>query len=627
MAACMPPQANAAPDREYLAELVARSRQLRLAERPEWHKLLHYMPPAPAWPGVRSLIDSPRFFNAPSGKTDPQAELEATLASFYSEVEETEKQQNPQCEFIARRTWLDEQLGFDRARLPLKECRRYRDWYAAINPRGLTLVFPSAYLNNPGSMYGHTLLRIDAKDQDERTRLLAYTINFAAVTDDTNGLVFAVKGLFGGYPGAFSMLPYYVKVREYTDLENRDIWEYELGFTPQEVERVLMHTWELGPTWFQYFFFDENCSYHLNALLQVARPDLDLVQAFRWWALPIDTVREVVAAGLVTRAVYRPANATIVGRRLAALTGAERDLARQLSQGALGPGGPRLRALPAERAAATLEASYDYVNYRRAIGKQDVPDSASLTRDLLVARSALDVPSQAPAIAPPATRPDEGHGTARVLGGAGRRAGRDFMEVRVRASYHDLMDPDDGYTRGAQMEFFSLGARHLDSGTTRIEEFTPIQILSLAPRDDFFQPWSWRISAGWRREFLADGTEPLVGALDFGGGGAWLAAGGRALVYTMAEGGARQHHRLEEGYSLGAGARLGALLNVGSRWRVHGYARAAGTLLGDHDTPRSFGLESRLTLKRDLALRLDLTRNREHGRLFNAAALSLLIYL
>jgi len=63
------------------------------------------------------------------------------------------------------------------------------------------LIFPAAYLNNPSSMYGHTLLRIDARDQDEKTRLLAYAINYAANTDETNGILFALNGLIGGYTG------------------------------------------------------------------------------------------------------------------------------------------------------------------------------------------------------------------------------------------------------------------------------------------------------------------------------------------------------------------------------------------------------------------------------------------
>src|SRR5207247_7522605 len=95
----------------------------------------------------------------------------------------------------------------------------------------------------------------------------------------------------GGYPGTFSILPYYLKVREYSDMENRDLWEYELELAPPELERVLLHLWELLPAYYQYYFFDENCSYHLLGLLQVARPELELPAPFRWWALPVDTVR------------------------------------------------------------------------------------------------------------------------------------------------------------------------------------------------------------------------------------------------------------------------------------------------------------------------------------------------
>lgn len=223
-----------ATDSEYLVELVAKSKELRLAERPEWRKLLHYVPNL-ILPGVHGLVDRPQFYNAPDGKNNPQAELEATLASFYSDIEESNKQQNPQCMFIARYAWLKQQLAFDPTRLPQRECKRYQKWHSTLDPSGLTLIFASAYLNNPSSMYGHPLVRVDAKDQDEHTRLLAYAITFAANTDETNGLAFAVNGLFGGYPGMFSILPYYIKVREYSDFENRDLWEYQLNFSPKKL--------------------------------------------------------------------------------------------------------------------------------------------------------------------------------------------------------------------------------------------------------------------------------------------------------------------------------------------------------------------------------------------------------
>ena len=608
----------------YADELLARARALKLAEGAEWRKLLHYVPNLIA-PGMHGQVDSREFYNAPDGKNDPGAELEATLLSFFSPAPDSDEQQHPQCRFPARHAWLDAALGFDHARMPQPQCRRYREWRSALDARQLTLVFASAYLNNPGSMYGHTLLRVDAADQDERTRLLAYSISFAAATDETNGLVYAVKGLFGGYAGVFQMLPYYVKVREYGDLENRDLWEYELDFGPEEVERVLRHAWELLPTYFEYYFFDENCSYHLLGLLQVARPDLELTASFRLWALPVDTVRALTEQpGLVKNIVYRPASSTILGARLARMRPDERRMARDLGRGTLSASDAALRALPAERAAAVIEAGHDYLNYRRTTGVSQAPDGGALARELLVARSQIDAPSQSPRIEP-GVRPDQGHRTARVAAGAGRREREAFVELGVRPTYHDIVDDDAGYIGGAQIEFFKLRARRYESGDARIESFIPVEIFSLSPRDEFFQPRSARLAFGWQRTFTRSGAEPLAVAADGGIGGAWQ-LGTRARFYATAEASVRAHDAFEEGYTLGAGARLGVLVDPSARWRIHAYAQQLGSLTGERADPGALVLEQRFTLTPDLALRFDLSRQRESGRTFDTALLSLHLY-
>lgn len=615
---------SAAQPSPYLSELVARSRELRLAERPEWLKLGHYVPNVAA-PGVHSLVDSPAFFNATGGKDDPRAELEATLARFFAPMPAAADAQHPQCAFIARYGWLDQQLQFDPARLPRADCRRYREWREALNAEHLTLVFASAYLNNPSSMYGHTLLRVDARDQDERTRLLAYTINFAADTDEKNGVVFAVKGLLGGYPGTFSVLPYYLKVREYGDLENRDLWEYELDLSAEEVDRVLRHAWELLPAYFAYFFFDENCSYHLLGLLQVARPELELTAPFRLWALPSDTIRAVVRQpGLVRKVVYRPANSTVIERRIAGMPPEERRMARDLGLGRLRPDTAPLDALPSERAAAVLETGYDYLTYRRASGEKDVADPQALAHDLLVARNRIAVASQAPQIEP-GVRPDQGHGTSRASAGFGSRRGEAFQELGYRPTYHDILDDDSGYARGAQIEFFDVRVRHYRNSGTRLESFTPIDIFSLAPRDEFLQPKSWGASFGWRRMFIDTGSEPLVPVADGSLGGTWSTPGG-GLVYAMAQASARAHHDLEHGYALGAGARLGALIDPLPGWRLHAYAEGLDNFAGERDRPGSVGVQARWTLARDVALKLDLGRKREAGQHLSSALLSLSLY-
>jgi hypothetical protein len=509
--------------------------------------------------------------------------------------------------------------------MPRPACRRYREWRAALDAKQLTLVFASAYLDNPGSMYGHTLLRVDAADQDERTRILAYTISFAAATDETNGLVFAVKGLFGGYAGVFSMLPYYVKVREYGDLENRDLWEYELDLSPEELERVLRHAWELLPAYFEYYFFDENCSYHLLGLLQVARPQLELTEPFRLWALPVDTVRALTGQpGLVKNIVYRPANSTIIAARLARMQPEERRMARDLGLGTLGARDASLGALQPERAAAVVEAGYDYLNYRRTTGVSEVPDGGALARELLVARSEIPAPSQAPRI-DPGVRPDEGHRTSRFTLGAGKRERSEFLEIGLRPTYHDILDDDAGYIGGAQIEFFHLRARRYEGEDARIESFIPIDIFSLSARDEFFGRRSWRVSAGWQRTMTRSGAEPLAPALDGGVGGAWKLRRG-ARLYATAEGAARAHDDFEQGYTLGAGARIGALVDPTPRWRVHAYAQQLVSFAGERDDPGALVLEQRFTVTRDLALRLDLAHQNEAARSFNTGSFSVQIY-
>ncbi|MDD5056416.1 MAG: DUF4105 domain-containing protein [Sideroxydans sp.] len=621
-----PAAVYAATDSAYLAQLQAQARQMKLAERPEWRKLMHYVPRLIA-PGYKGLVDSPQFYLAADGKTDPQAELDATLTSFYSNIEETATVQNPQCAFIARYTWLDTQLKFDAARLPPHTCKRYENWHASLNPSGLTLIFASAYMNNPSSMYGHTFLRVDAKDQDEHTRLLAYSVNFAANTGETNGFAFAVNGLFGGYAGAFSMLPYYAKVREYSDFENRDIWEYHLRLTPEEIDRVLMHAWELGPQYFDYFFFDENCSYHLLGLLQVARPEFEFTENFRRGAIPSDTVREITShPGLVERTVFRPSNATLLRNRFGLMATQDRNLVLALSRGQIADADPALLALPLAREAAVLETSLDYINYRQVTGHHDVADPAQWVQTLQTARSRLDIITPQENLPEPETKPDQGHSSSRITLGAGRRAAQNFQEVQVRATYHDLMDQDAGYVRGAGIEFFSMTLRHYDSAASRVESFVPVNILSISPRDEFFHSPSWHISGGWQRVKAVNGSEPLATVLDGGMGGAWSITQNAALAYAFCDTGMRFSGALNKAYALGIGASSGSYIDLSPAWRVHPYFKTMRYFAGQQDSTLNLGLEQRIALSRNLALRADVARLRELKKIYNTAAISLLLY-
>jgi hypothetical protein len=384
-----------AEDKDYLSELVQSARQKRLAEQAAWHALLHYKPRL-ASQGIKSLVDADSFFIAPTGKSDPEAELEATLTSFFQQNEIDELDEGWQCLFIARYHWLKQALKFDPKRLPELACLKFHQWMEELNPQGLTLIFPAAYMNNPASMFGHTLLRIDGQEQDKDTRLLAYTVNFAAVTNQQRGINFALKGLFGGYPGKFSIAPYYLKVKEYGDIENRDIWEYKLNFTKEEVKQLLRHVWEMRSAYFDYYFLDENCSYQLLSLLEVARPSLYLTNSFSRWAIPGETVRAVVAADLVEEVFFRPARITILRERARLMEHRLQKLAKGLAEGKIPATGAAVQHLTLAQQAQVLELALDYAAYRRSSEEEQREQSEERLLALLKIRSQLKLPDQTP---------------------------------------------------------------------------------------------------------------------------------------------------------------------------------------------------------------------------------------
>lgn len=603
-----------AEENQYLQQLIQQSRELHLAEHGEWLNLLHYKPYV-YWPGSRSLADDPSFFNASDGKTNSASELEATLKAFFLQTEESDKQQNPQCRFVARYHWLNQFLKFDAARLPPQTCKRFDAWKKAINPNEMTLVFPSSYINSPASMYGHTLLRIDAKDQDERTRLLAYTIGYAASTNESNGLLFAYMGLTGGYPGVFLTAPYYLKVSEYSDMENRDIWEYRLNLTAEEIERAMMHIWELGPTYFEYYFLDENCAYHLLSVLEVARPRLKLTDEFRWWAIPSDTVRAVTEkTDLLKQTIYRPANATVIMQRLRSMSPTLRKLSLALSQEKIQPDNADIHLLVPEQQAQVLELSQDYVTYLRA-SKGDTPAYSKLSRTLLLARSNLDAPSAVPPVEVPEVRPDQGHKSLRLGMGGGNRDGVPYQEISVRPAYHDQSDPGAGYIRGAQIQFFNFTLRHYGGAEgARVEEFVPLDIYSLAPRNDFFQSLSWKVNVGWARKHMPDGNEPLVTRLNAGGGYAWDVPSldnPLAQAYAFLDATLESAAQYTGHYALGMGPAVGVIADISSAWRMNAYARVQRFGLGEAHTTAELSLLQRYTLGAQTAARLEVTRKME----------------
>ena len=151
-----------------------------------------------------------------------------------------EGKEHPQCTFPARYKWLKRELGFDAGKMPEISCDRLDGWLMGLDAEKITMVFSSFYMNNPASMFGHTLLRVDSRKKGENQKLLNYGVNYAASVDTSNALIYALKGLFGFFKGEFSVFPYYIKVQDYSNLESRDLWEYELNLNADQMGKKFL---------------------------------------------------------------------------------------------------------------------------------------------------------------------------------------------------------------------------------------------------------------------------------------------------------------------------------------------------------------------------------------------------
>ena len=606
------PSPGAAAD-SYLAELSEKARQLQLHQDRTWTILLHYQP---TLGGMASLIDDPGFFLAPQGKTDPSAELQATLAALFAPPQAEEK--DPRCRFVGRRAWLGEALQIDASRLPQVECRQFEQALAKVDPRRAVLIFPGYHLNSPASMFGHTLISIEGPYQ---SKLLAYAVNYAAITDETNGFAYAVKGLLGLYPGYFSILPYYEKVREYSDLERRDLWEYELDLTPAEVEKMLLHVWELREIASDYFFFGENCSYNLLFLLEAARPTLHLTDATRPWVIPVDTVRLVREAGLIKQAQYRPSKAGRISRLAAKMSPEQQDLALQIGASGLPAAGlpPEIPALAQARILDLATEQIEFRYFRKELTQEQYQRQY---RDVLAARAKLGRPAGSEEPDPIPERPDLGHGSNRLALGGGVWKSRPFAEFKLRPAFHHLQDPDPGYLEGSQIDFLNLVLRaYPEEDKIELHALDLVNIVSLSPRDRIFQPVSWKVATGLLQKTFADGSDHLVYNLNPGGGFTWNLPGG--VGYLFAESAGQLGGRFRDSFAVGGGGSAGWLVKPHERWKLHLWGRQIYFLAGDQ--PHREGmltLDQTLSLNADNNLSLAASRSKESGVFSNQLLLS-----
>jgi hypothetical protein len=596
-----------------LSKFISKAQEQDLASKDYWHRLLHFE--KNAFFQYRSAIDDPGFFLSPTGPKDAQAELEATLAAFLNPHSGGEEP--TPCLYPARYSWLDENLGL-KAYVGNLSCERFENWKAKLSPSGVSIIFAAYYLNNPASTYGHTFLKLKRQGYEKEKGLLDYTVNYAAVTDTQNGVMFAIKGLLGGYRGRFSTEPYYIKIQQYNNIDFRDLWEYELNLSSAAVNRLVEHLWELGQTSMAYYFFNKNCSYQLLPLLDVAEPSINLSEEFRFRAIPVDTLRSVLKyKNLIGDIKHRPSHVRQMLKRRSYLNDQQIKLAEELVLNLNREAERKLSELPADRQALLLDSAHDLLRYRYGFYReQPEPVRAKEHRILLLRK---DIPKEKVSDIsmdfdlPP---PESGHGSGRVGVAFGADKENSFSEISIRSALHDLEANPTGFVPGSQLEMFNLRVRHdNDRGKTHMEEFTMIEILSLTPWDRWVHPPSWHVRTGFdvAHDLDKDPEDSLFYGLS-GGSGYTVAPSfmKKSLVYAMWQGDGGLGGTFDDGYRGGMGGVVGAVVPIGERIRIHGYASALRFFMGNVSNRVRFHGIGSFTISQNWETRIIYDRQNAH---------------
>ncbi|MDD0854298.1 DUF4105 domain-containing protein [Halobacteriovorax sp. GB3] len=447
---------------------------------PKWLKLLRYQK---GLTGYTSEVDSKEFFFHKEGKTNPDKELNATLNAF------SEKENR--CRFPARAIILDRAQNLE------IDCPEYKKFIDKVNLKSVSLIFSSYFIEKPASAFGHTFFRLRSKDSGKyNNELLDYGVDYSAQVTTNNPLLYGIYGIIGGFKGNFKMMPYYYKVREYNDTESRDLWDYELNFNEDDLRLFMAHLYEMNQAYFDYFYFTENCSYHILEFVDAIRPDWKLMEDLDLFVPPVQTIYALFKEKNIVRDVnFRPSLYKNIEYRLKSLNTDEKSTFEKLVEDKI--------KLEQTDNVKVIDAYSDYLDFKYSpfFTQKNSPEYAEFNDkkyDVNLKRSQIEQESETLSFeGEKKMAPEKGHETKRIRIAPFYRDHKIGGEFEYRFSFHDFMDKKAGFIPFSSTEMGRIETNFYDD-KFRLDNFTVVSVDAIRPLSELSNSLSWRFSFGLR---------------------------------------------------------------------------------------------------------------------------------
>ena len=535
-----------------------------LAQDTTWRRLLYFSDDKKGLFGKSkniSAVEDARFFLSPNGREDSGAELDAMLVAFADEVANNATQANNSnsvlCRFPARAKWLSDTLGIDNSAMQVT-CPELTAWMQKLAPEQLSIMFAQEYLDNPQSAFAHTLLRIDSKASvaDPSQIHHAYALN-DTVDGDTkdNFVLYTIKSMTGGYNNLIEIDPYPKKLANYLQDDERDAWTYRLDLSPEEVQQIILHVWETKDVKLPYYFTTDNCASEILRLIDVVRPEQHLLSQLPYAVIPSDVVQLLNKEGLLASTNYTPADSTLRQAQLNKVK-QQRDQLGYYNN-------------PKQSLNEIKSAQLNTVSSMSADGQ------TLLNHQIVVSD----------------TNPLNRHSLQMGHIGIGQRGDNNYIDLGVRAGYHDTLDSPSGFPQFFDLEGAAATLRLYDTDNDKanqpesvmLQNLTVIKGRSFNPVNSAKKGKTWgasieatRVNDGSQQ----DGSDHLVGSLGYETGWSWAFGTPSAgtgemppqLCYTFLAGTAQTGRGINKGFRVGAG------VNAGCRYQINNQLRAQAEL-------------------------------------------------